>query len=80
MGDEKARSSVGEHYPDTVGVGGSIPPVPMPELSEEVSGECGDDGAQGPVKATYSGQDEGPALFVWLQRRLSASWRRKTHG
>ena len=24
----EARSSVGEHYLDTVGVGGSIPPVP----------------------------------------------------
>ncbi len=24
----QARSSVGEHYLDTVGVGGSIPPVP----------------------------------------------------
>ena len=24
----KARSSVGEHYLDAVGVGGSIPPVP----------------------------------------------------
>ena len=25
---DQARSSVGEHYLDTVGVGGSIPPVP----------------------------------------------------
>ena len=24
----QARSSVGEHFPDTEGVGGSIPPVP----------------------------------------------------
>jgi hypothetical protein len=24
----KARSSAGEHFPDTEGVGGSIPPVP----------------------------------------------------
>ena len=28
---KKARSSVGEHYLDTVGVGGSIPPAPTIE-------------------------------------------------
>lgn len=33
---EEARSSVGEHYPDTVGVGGSIPPVPMVHPSKLV--------------------------------------------
>src|SRR5690606_8554027 len=30
----QARSSVGEHYLDTVGVGGSIPPVPTKELND----------------------------------------------
>jgi hypothetical protein len=28
----KARSSAGEHFPDTEGVGGSIPPVPTNPL------------------------------------------------
>ena len=29
--DLQARSSVGEHFLDAEGVGGSIPPVPMPQ-------------------------------------------------
>ncbi len=34
--DKKARSSVGEHYLDTVGVGGSNPPAPTTSGSLEV--------------------------------------------
>jgi hypothetical protein len=32
--DIKARSSAGEHFPDTEGVGGSIPPVPTKYLMQ----------------------------------------------
>ena len=31
----QARSSVGEHYLDTVGVGGSIPPAPTKRLKKK---------------------------------------------
>jgi hypothetical protein len=35
----KARSSAGEHFPDTEGVGGSIPPVPTSSFRVSVSAD-----------------------------------------
>ena len=41
-GGSKARSSAGEHYLDTVGVGGSIPPVPTTVLHTVNASDVGD--------------------------------------
>ena len=40
----KARSSAGEHFPDTEGVGGSIPPVPtnLSKYDGNVTGPAAD--------------------------------------
>ena len=73
INNAQARSSVGEHYLDTVGVGGSIPPVPTSPLPAEnrAAGVAACYPAE-PLTHSSSTELEGCAIIRLLE--LYAQW------